>query len=241
MPLRKQTDIQCPNSLRPTAGAQVPSLLAATVAAAALSLFPQRSAANDLGKDTRSFTLVLPTWTELAQEIEIHPTRHDASPKDARVSANPADSTTAFTQTQQPHLPPLPLPDTEPPANAPPPTDSDDSASGAETDPISAHLLIPQAAPPMPEPVDFPEWTPASTIWIAGFSSKVDGERQEAEGDLATAIASFQNARGAYELVAKRFPDWQPDIVSYRLADLELRIRLLVQKTATASAAKKRQ
>ena len=59
---------------------------------------------------------------------------------------------------------------------------------------------------------------------------------QQEAGDLMVAIASFQSARGTYEMVESRFPEWQSDIVQFRLADLERRIRQLVQKTATAKS-----
>ena len=88
----------------------------------------------------------------------------------------------------------------------------------------------------MSDPVEFPKWTPASDIWIKGFAAVIEGQRQQEAGDLVAAIASFQTARGVYEMVESRFPEWQTDIIHFRLGDLERRIRQLVQKTATAKS-----
>lgn len=86
----------------------------------------------------------------------------------------------------------------------------------------------------MSDPFEFPESAPAANILIKGFAAIAEGERQQEAGNFVAAIGSFQRARSAYEMVESRFPEWQADIVQFRLGDLERRIRRLVQKTATA-------
>ena len=186
------------------------------------------------------FTLLLPTWTTAPQKVQLVQPKEDDLSRFELESHEQAHSTSHNQPSEKfpAEKVDLSIPKAEPPLEAPVNTESDTvPAITHDTDsPTTAHLLIPQLAPPTFEAVEFPEWTPASDIWIKGFAAIIQGERQQEADDLVAAIASFQSARGAYEMVESRFPEWQSDIVSFRLGDLERRIRLLVQKTATAES-----
>lgn len=197
---------------------------------------PEATAAAEAEIEIPVFTLVLPSWTADPQKVQLiqpaeddlshfdlesHEESHSTSTNPPPENFSPEDIAVAMPQTKR----------------QPESVSGTVAAVSPESDsPTSAHLLMPQLAPPMADPVEFPKWTPASDIWINGFAAIVEGERHQEAGDLVAAIASFQTARGAYEMVEARFPEWQAEIIDYRLGDLERRIRLLVQKTATAES-----
>jgi hypothetical protein len=209
----------------------------------------ERDKATDLAAEAEvevpMFTLVLPTWTtdpqkvqlvkpdedDLSQfELESHQESHSASAGQSSPDSHPENVAVSMPEAEH-QVAPNQAGFCQESASL------TDSASTPDSDSItSVHLLIPQLAPPTPEAIEFPKWTPASDIWIKGFADVVEGERHKQAGDLVAAISSFQSARGTYEVVKSRFPEWQSEIVSFRLADLERRIRQLVKKTATSSS-----
>jgi len=167
-----------------------------------------------------TIVLALPTWNETPQKIEILQIPPPAKRvRDTRFKAEPI----AF------H--PLPINNEA--------ADTFSSAATPETLPqstISTQMLMPQKAPPAPvEEVYFPNLSPAADIWLQGLAWVVEGTEFEKAGDLAQAIGRFQSARSAYEQVESRFPDWQPEIIAFRIDDLQLKIRQLVEKSATAA------
>ncbi len=171
-----------------------------------------------------TIVLALPTWNETPQQVEILRTQPPAKrikhDRDSQSGAEP--------------VPFQPLPINNDPASVNT-TDTEDSSQQA----ISTEMLMPQKTPPAPvEEVYFPNLSPAADIWLQALAWVVEGTQFEQSGDIAQAIGRFQSARSAYEQVESRFPDWQPEIIAFRLGDLQLKIRQLVEKSATASTGK---
>lgn len=165
--------------------------------------------------------LALPTWNEAAQQVEILRTQPSAK----RVKQDPNSQYKA-----------------EPIAFQPLPINREHTAAtetSSSPTAISTHLLIPQKTPATPAgEVYFPKLSPAADIWLQALTWVVEGIQFERSGDIAPAIGRFQSARSAYQQVESRFPDWQPEIIAFRIDDLQQKIRLLVEKTATAANSK---
>ncbi len=177
----------------------------------------------DVGK-MPTVVLALPTWNETPQEIKILQTQ----PAAKRIKQ---DRDNLFKADPVPFQP-LPINSEIASANAAV------TESPAQST-ISTQMLMPQATPPAPvEEVYFPNLSPAADIWLQGLAWVVEGTQFEEAGDVAQAIGRFQSARSAYEQVESRFPDWQPEIIAFRIGDLQLKIRQLVEKTATVANSK---
>ena len=168
-------------------------------------------------------TLLLPTWTDRPQELEIRDLP-DPAPFEVPADDQPSEEP----ETDSPELPEgTPLVEVraaEIVAGAAP--EGADESQPATT----AHLLMPQGAAPIPSSVRFRLSSPASDIWFQGLTWVVEAEQCEADQRKAEAIVHYQNARSAYQQVAERYPEWQADIIGFRLQDLERNIRRLVEE-----------
>lgn len=183
--------------------------------------------AGDVGDgEVDQITIFLPSWSETPQQVQIREPNPKADAEAevlAKMKADGDDLSTPATAKL-----------TEASTAATIAIDDKDKKQEPAA-PISTHLLIPQEAPPMPSGVYFPNLSPPAKIWLQGLAWIVEGQEFEAAGDIPQAISRFQNARSAYEQVERRFPDWQTEIIVFRIGDIEREIRRLVQKTATSA------
>lgn len=170
--------------------------------------------------------LVLPTWSETPQQVKILRTQ----PAVKRIKQDPNHPFKAES-----------IPFQSLPINSEPASLSAATTELAPQPTLSTQMLMPQRAPPAPvAEVYFPDLSPAADIWLQGLAWIVEGTEFEESGDITQAIGRFQSARSAYEQVQSRFPDWQPEIIAFRIGDLQLKIRQLVEKTATTANSKSR-
>jgi tetratricopeptide (TPR) repeat protein len=58
-------------------------------------------------------------------------------------------------------------------------------------------------------------------IYFDGFSAWKAGEKLEQEGNKQAALQKYLEAQKSIQAVAQTYPDWQPDVVSYRLKNVE--------------------
>lgn len=73
----------------------------------------------------------------------------------------------------------------------------------------------------------------AGDQYFKGYLLKNDAERLEQAGDLATAQQKYQEAEQIIAGVARNYPTWQPEVVSYRLKMIEAALQRLATKGAT--------
>ncbi|MFZ4766057.1 MAG: tetratricopeptide repeat protein, partial [Roseimicrobium sp.] len=62
---------------------------------------------------------------------------------------------------------------------------------------------------------------PASEVYFDGYQAWKAGEKLEKEGDKQGALQKYLEAYKAIGSVAQNFPTWQPEVVSYRLKNVE--------------------
>lgn len=58
-------------------------------------------------------------------------------------------------------------------------------------------------------------------LYLDGFQSWKAGEKLEQEGNKQAALQKYLEAHKSIQTVAQNYPDWQPDVVSYRLKGVE--------------------
>lgn len=61
----------------------------------------------------------------------------------------------------------------------------------------------------------------AGDLYFDGFQSWKAGEKLEQEGNKQAALQKYLEAHKAISSVAQNFPEWQPEVVSYRLKNVE--------------------
>ncbi len=66
----------------------------------------------------------------------------------------------------------------------------------------------------------------AGDIYFKGFMLKNEAEKLEQAGDVRSAQEKYKQAYQLISTVAKNFPEWQPDVVSYRLKAIEQKLSL---------------
>lgn len=76
----------------------------------------------------------------------------------------------------------------------------------------------------------------AGNLYFKGYLLKNDAERMEQAGDAAGAQAKFQEAEQIIASVARNYPNWQPEVVSYRLKMIEAALQRLASRGALPAA-----
>lgn len=75
-------------------------------------------------------------------------------------------------------------------------------------------------------------------LYFDGFQSWKTGEKLEQEGNKQAALQKYLDAYKAIESVAQTYPEWQPDVVSYRLKNVQQALsRLGYSQPPSAAAA----
>ena len=77
----------------------------------------------------------------------------------------------------------------------------------------------------------------AGDLFLRGYNLKTEAEKLEQSGDTSGALAKFQQAQQAIAAIAQNFPDWQPEVVNYRLRLIEQSIAKLSGASAAPSPA----
>ncbi|TLD71091.1 tetratricopeptide repeat protein [Phragmitibacter flavus] len=75
----------------------------------------------------------------------------------------------------------------------------------------------------------------AGDLFLRGFNLKSEAEKLEQAGDVNGALAKFQQAQQAIAAIAQNYPDWQPEVVNYRLGMIERSIAKLRGQSAPSS------
>jgi len=61
----------------------------------------------------------------------------------------------------------------------------------------------------------------AGDLFYKGYMLKTEAEKLEKAGDLKTAYSKFQQAQQVIGTVSQNYPEWQPEVVTYRLRLIE--------------------
>lgn len=98
----------------------------------------------------------------------------------------------------------------------------------------------------------------AALLYIIGFSANAEKKREELSpsepaeayfalvrgdtarenGNLAAALSAYEDALGRYERIAQKHPDWESDIVQYRIVYCRQQIEEMREKMSAASQAR---
>ncbi|HSJ01094.1 MAG TPA: hypothetical protein VK956_01520, partial [Verrucomicrobium sp.] len=74
----------------------------------------------------------------------------------------------------------------------------------------------------------------AGELYFKGYMLKNEAEKLEQGGDLRGAYAKYEESRGLVANVAQNFPQWQPEVVTYRLKAIELSLQQISSKLGGA-------
>lgn len=76
----------------------------------------------------------------------------------------------------------------------------------------------------------------AGDLYFDGFQAWKAGEKLEQEGNKQAALQRYLEAHKSIQTVAQTYPDWQPDVVLYRLKNVEQALSRLGYNAAAAPA-----
>lgn len=75
----------------------------------------------------------------------------------------------------------------------------------------------------------------AGDLYFDGFQAWKAGEKLEQEGNKQAALQRYLEAHKSIQTVAQSYPDWQPDVVLYRLKNVEQALSRLGYNAASAT------
>ena len=75
----------------------------------------------------------------------------------------------------------------------------------------------------------------AGDLYFDGFQAWKSGEKAEQDGNKQLALQKYLEAHKAIQSVAQNYPDWQPDVVGYRLRNVEQSLQRLGYAAPAAS------
>lgn len=77
----------------------------------------------------------------------------------------------------------------------------------------------------------------AGDLYFDGFQAWKSGEKAEQEGNKQLALQKYLEAHKAIQSVSQNYPDWQPDVVGYRLRNVEQSLQRLGYSVPAVGAA----